>query len=207
VVDAADADLGTTSGHVLAVADLEGKAVVADKAGRRGKAEAAVGAELQHAVGRWLVEGEAQRIAVQVRRQDRGDERLVLLDDELLQHHAGRVVDRRDLQGHGRHRRLQRPVAQAVGEAVLAEEIGLWLVEEAAVALQRQRAVDRAAELFDNQRIAVGFKVVAAHVEAGAAVLVETCMTSFSARGASATGVMVSTTSAVASPPCASLTR
>jgi hypothetical protein len=93
--------------------------------------------------------------------------------DELLQRHGRRIVDRRDLQGHGGHADLQCPVAQAIGEAVLAEEVGLRLVEEAAVDSQRQRAMSRVGELFDDQRFAVGLDVVAAHVEAGAAVFVE----------------------------------
>jgi hypothetical protein len=113
MVDAADADLPAAGLHRLAIADLEAEAVVTDETGRRREAEAAVGAKHQRAVIRNVIEGEGQRVAVGVCRDEHADEYLALRGDELLQRHGRRVVDRRDLQGHGGHAGLQCPVAQA----------------------------------------------------------------------------------------------
>ena len=75
----------------------------------------------------------------------------------------GCVVDRGDHDGHGRGVGVVCPVGDLVGEAVGAVDVRLRRVGEAAVRVERERAVCRAAHQSSRQRSAFDVGVVAQH--------------------------------------------
>ena len=109
-----------------------------------------------------------ERIAVEVgvvglhaRRADR--QRRVLVHGVTVVVRDWRVVDAADGDRHRRHARVDLAVVGFVREAVGAVVVGRGHIREAAVGVERERAVGRPAHHARRERIAFGIGVVPEH--------------------------------------------
>ena len=118
-----------------------------------------VGIDRHHAVRRITVgrQGEGQRVAVHIGRRQAAGDVAVFRAGRRTARREGRIVHRRHIQRDGRGVRAALPVGDGVGEAVGAVVIGGRRVGVAAVRIDRDRAVRRAAVLRqrESQRVAI----------------------------------------------------